>query len=324
VAEATLVSGALLRVTDSLVRTVLPWHAVCCPRAVQNLRDLRLTIVLAKYDSFVSKMTAQLQAKVAAFLTCKEAELGAWVESEGAGWASTTADEEATLGTFFGSEKVRTQGRLKAQGEALGERERALAGQLDGRERDETREQLGVFRSVCRGGSGLGFGSGLGSGSVGVEARALHSTIEVAQQQAGLDRTLALRAAARRVEDAHGWLKCLGDNTLTARQSEEVLTGLFGGLDGERERSLSSLQVSGVRVCLFAVCCWCGVVCVGSGSGCWCVMSEEVLTGLFGGLDVERERSLRSLQVSGVRGCLFVCLLLVWSVLVVVVGVGVW
>ena len=43
--------------------------------------------------------------------------------------------------------------------------------------------------------------------------------------------------------DAHGWLRCLGDNTLTARASEGILTHLFKGLDGERERSLVSLQV---------------------------------------------------------------------------------
>ena len=43
--------------------------------------------------------------------------------------------------------------------------------------------------------------------------------------------------------DAHGWLRCLADNTLTARASEGILTQLFKGLDGERERSLVSLQV---------------------------------------------------------------------------------
>ena len=44
-------------------------------------------------------------------------------------------------------------------------------------------------------------------------------------------------------EDAHGWLRCLADNTLTARASEGILTHLFKGLDHERERSLVSLQV---------------------------------------------------------------------------------
>jgi len=71
VAEATVVSGALLRITDGLVRRVLPWNAVCCPRAVESLRDLRIKIVLGKYDAFVTKVTQQLQTKVAAFLSCK-------------------------------------------------------------------------------------------------------------------------------------------------------------------------------------------------------------------------------------------------------------
>jgi hypothetical protein len=44
VAEATVVSGALLRITDGLVRRVLPWNAVCCPRAVESLRDLRIKV----------------------------------------------------------------------------------------------------------------------------------------------------------------------------------------------------------------------------------------------------------------------------------------
>ena len=47
VAEATMVSGALLRITDGLVRRVLPWNAVCCPRAVESLRDLRIKVTRA-------------------------------------------------------------------------------------------------------------------------------------------------------------------------------------------------------------------------------------------------------------------------------------
>ncbi len=42
--------------------------------------------------------------------------------------------------------------------------------------------------------------------------------------------------------------------------SEEVLTGLFGGLDGERERILSSLQVSGVSGVDEGVSIWTAVV----------------------------------------------------------------
>ena len=44
-------------------------------------------------------------------------------------------------------------------------------------------------------------------------------------------------------EDAHGWLRCLADNTLTARTSETALTDLFAALDTERSRAYQSLKV---------------------------------------------------------------------------------
>ena len=55
-----------------------------------NLRDLRLQVILAKYDAFVAKVTTQLQTKVAAFLTCKEGELAAWLDNEATNWTHTT------------------------------------------------------------------------------------------------------------------------------------------------------------------------------------------------------------------------------------------
>ena len=133
VAEASAVSGALLRITDALVRKVLPWNSVCCPRAVENLRDLRLQIILAKYDAFVAKITAQLQTKVAAFLTCKEGELASWLDNEATSWTHTTNDEEIQLTAFFKTEKERSMSRLESQASALRMRETMLAMELDGR-----------------------------------------------------------------------------------------------------------------------------------------------------------------------------------------------
>jgi hypothetical protein len=57
VAEATVVSGALLRITDGLVRRVLPWNAVCCPRAVESLRDLRIKVTHAPLSACASVET---------------------------------------------------------------------------------------------------------------------------------------------------------------------------------------------------------------------------------------------------------------------------
>ena len=54
VADATVVSGALLRITDALVRRVLPWNAVCCPRAVESLRDLRIKVLTNALSSLAS------------------------------------------------------------------------------------------------------------------------------------------------------------------------------------------------------------------------------------------------------------------------------
>ena len=47
-----------------LALQVLPWQAVCCPRAVEALRDIRLAAIQEKHDGFIAKMTRRLQDKV--------------------------------------------------------------------------------------------------------------------------------------------------------------------------------------------------------------------------------------------------------------------
>ena len=67
-------------------------------------------------------------------------------------------------------------------------RQAAAAAALDARERDDTRGQLEAFRRLCRADNGP---------LAGAEARALHSTLDVAARQAALQKTLTVRGALR-------------------------------------------------------------------------------------------------------------------------------
>ena len=73
--DTTAVGLGLLRVADTLSRKVLPWQAACCPCAVEALRDVRFTSVVSINEEFVSRMTQQLEAKVAEFISRKDEEV---------------------------------------------------------------------------------------------------------------------------------------------------------------------------------------------------------------------------------------------------------
>ena len=226
------VAMGLMRVADILARKVLPWQALTCPRAVECLRDSRLSLVLSKHEQFVDRMRQQLEGKVVAFLDKKDEEVGMWIQREMEVWKLAMAQQEADQSDFFRSDAERTQQRAAAQEGALKAREVALATELDDRERGNTREQLIKFRRLCR--------------SEGVihnaESRALQASFEVAQGRVNAGQTINLREVAKRREAAFDWLTCIADNSMVAAGAEVMLQDLYAGLDKERARAVGSLH----------------------------------------------------------------------------------
>ena len=227
--ESTAITMGLLRIGDILSRKVLPWQAAFCPRAVENLRDCRCMLVSQKHESFVQRMTKQLENKVLEFLEKKDEEVDTWIQLEVDKWHKAMSDEEEVQMDFFQADEQRLCKRSGDQEGAQRSREMTLAAALDDQEREATREQLINFRRLCR-------------TEARADVRALHASIEVAKTKATAQTTVTQRDLLRRQEEAHDWLCCVSDNAVTAQESELVLKCLYDNLDLERTRALTSLQ----------------------------------------------------------------------------------
>lgn len=146
----TAIATGLLRIADHVSRKVLPWQAVTCPRAVETLRETRLSIVQAKHDNFVLKMTRQLEDKVFGFLNKKEEEVVNWMEREVALWQQTLRDEENLQSDFILKDQQRLSARSNKQQTASLNRGMVLTSTVDTAERDSIRQDIVSFRQVCR------------------------------------------------------------------------------------------------------------------------------------------------------------------------------
>ena len=144
------VSMGLLRIVDKLSRKVLPWQAQCCPRAVEQMRDYRMSVIQGKHADFVLRMKKQLQDKVIQFLAKKDEEVDFWMQKEIKVWMDAMNKQENDQTNFFQEDLDRIAARVNAQEAATKERELALAHELDNKERDNTRDQLVRFRRLCR------------------------------------------------------------------------------------------------------------------------------------------------------------------------------
>jgi len=229
--DSALAMG-LMRIADILARKVLPWQAASCPRAIEQLRDLRTGLIQGKHATFVGRMKKQLEDKVVQFLTKKDEEVDFWMQKEVRVWMDAMARQEADQTSFFQADLTRIAARQGVQDKACRERELALAHALDDRERDNTRDQLVRFRRLCRSADKM----------ANADTRALHASFEQAEGRVAANETVNTREVSKRQETAHDWLCCLADNALIAAESEAVLSGMFATLDLEKERAVKSLH----------------------------------------------------------------------------------
>lgn len=229
--DSALAMG-LMRIADVLSRKVLPWQAASCPRAIEQLRDLRTGAIQGKHATFVGRMKKQLEDKVVQFLTKKDEEVDFWMQKEVRVWMDAMARQEADQTSFFQADLTRIAARQGAQDKACKGRELALAHSLDDKERDNTRDQLVRFRRLCRSADKM----------ANADTRALHASFEQAEGRVAANETVNTREVSKRQETAHDWLCCLADNALIAAESESVLSGMFATLDLEKERAVKSLH----------------------------------------------------------------------------------
>jgi hypothetical protein len=229
--ESALAMG-LMRIADVLSRKVLPWQASSCPRAVEQLRDLRSAQIQQKHKVFVDRMKKQLEDKVLQFLSKKDEEVDFWMQKEVRVWMDAMSKQEADQTSFFQADLKRIAMRQSQQDVACKQRELGLAHALDDKERDNTRDQLVRFRRLCRSEDKM----------ANVDTRALHASFEAAEGRVAANETVNTREVAKRQETAHDWLCCLADNALIAAESETVLAGMFSTLDQEKERAIISLH----------------------------------------------------------------------------------
>ncbi len=227
------VSVGLQRIADNVARKVLPWSAVQCPRAVENIRDSRQNGVHAKHIEFLGKMAEQLENKVLEFIEKKEVEIDLWLERELSLWRDAMSNQETSQTLFFRNDKARNNIRVNIQDQARVQRELWMAANLDERERDAVREQLANFRRICQNETALT-----------QDSRILNASIESAHNKATAQTSVNMRDVLRKIEESHEWLCCLADNAITASISEENVQDLFYGLDKERERAINSLHTA--------------------------------------------------------------------------------
>ena len=226
------VAMGLLRIADFLSRKCLPWQAACCPRAVEQLRDIRMTIIQGKHADFVARMKKQLEDKVIQFLAKKDEEVDFWMQKEVSIWTDAMGKQEGDQTEFFQSDLQRITDRITAQEGSASHREVALAQALDEKERDNTRDQLIRFRKLCRNPDKM----------ADADTRALHASFESAEGKVAANETIHARDIAKRIESAHEWLCCLADNALTAASSESILSGMFDTLEVEKDRAMKSMR----------------------------------------------------------------------------------
>lgn len=247
--QALLLVG-LRRLADVLARQILPWQAVCCPRAIETLRDLRWDIIRQRHTSFMQRMKDQLQSKVMDFLTRKQEEVDHWVDTEVQAWQYSLTSEEKKMQQYLYQDSQRQAQRNTNQAEARGVREVEASLEVEDREREKTREQLIQFRRICQSGfvnseqtaedEPNNNKSNQLKGSV--EARMLKSNMEAARMKATSSLEVGNRERTRRLEECHEWLCCLADNALTANLSENYLQTLYDSLDQEKKRGLTALE----------------------------------------------------------------------------------
>jgi len=82
----SVVNTGLMRLAEQVSRLLLPWQAVCCPRAVECVCDARLSTVQHRHEEFMRKMTTQLQQKVEVFISTKDGEVDEWMWREAQAW----------------------------------------------------------------------------------------------------------------------------------------------------------------------------------------------------------------------------------------------
>lgn len=230
---STAVSMGLLRVADSICRKLLPWQAVCCPCAVESFRDMRHQSITTQNNTFISRMTQQLEGKVLDFITRKDEEVDRWLQREADFWAKTINADDAGQNDFLVEEEMRIMQRSGLQERAARYRENSMAVLIDTHERDAAKDQLTTYRRLCRSDN---------STSSGSDIRSLYSAMETAQSLLVNQKKVMVRDLTKRQEQAIGWLSCLGDNALAAVVCETALQELTLGLQNERARALDSLQ----------------------------------------------------------------------------------
>ncbi len=242
----SIITAGLMRIVDQLARILLPWQAVLCPRAVETLQDLRLSLIQSKHALFMQQMKSKLEDKVTAFMRKKEDEVDTWLEKEIKSWQQFLSNDEIDLTDFIKADLDRLTQRSIAQDQAYRQRELQIANDLDDHERDQTREQLINFRRIVRASKNPlpGGSSMFDQEPKHVEVRVLQDTIAKAQTSMKTKAVDTTRTTIRKIEESHDWLSSLADNALTAAISEERLKHLYSRLDKEKTKSMDSLHTA--------------------------------------------------------------------------------
>lgn len=242
----TMISAGLMRVVDQLARKVLPWQAVLCPKAVESIYDLRMSLVQQRHNQFIIQMKQKLEEKVNNFLKRKEEEVDAWLKIETEKWQAFLAQDEVDLFDYLKADIKRLTDRALFQDAAYRIRELRMANELDDHERDQTRDQLTKFRRVVRASKqGQVVSKSLFEQEErSVEVQVLQDSIAKGQTSASKKVHTHARAMIRKHEETHDWLCSLADNAITAAISEEKLKELYAQLDGEKGNSMGSLHTA--------------------------------------------------------------------------------
>jgi hypothetical protein len=107
----TAMTMGLTRIADIVCRKLLPWQAVCCPCAVETLRDLRFLNVQSQHEAFVLRMTQQLEARVLHFITKKDEEVDRWLQRESDQWLAAVTNDESGQRDLINAEHIRILSR---------------------------------------------------------------------------------------------------------------------------------------------------------------------------------------------------------------------
>ena len=258
--EEQAITSNLKNMADILSRKVLPWSAAGCPRAVETLYDLRISIVQAQHIAYVAKMKQKLEEKVTHFMKKKEAEVSGWMKKEIAQWNYTLNKSDESLPAFLQIASNRIKARAEKQQEAYFIREANLARELDEEEKEITKAQLAEFRQVVRKpGSEGEWGNPeedttaaeealfaaqpkASAASAQYQLKALQDSIDRAQGIVIRKTTPTEREVIRKREESFDWLCSLADNAVTAAEAEVVLKELSERLDNTKEGGLDNVR----------------------------------------------------------------------------------